>query len=103
MDKTTLKWIAELKAEQPFAGLHERAGQQGEYKLKILARGEQAFYQQGDRATIFELIAGQGLIFRDSIKRWDDGKKISDAERDLIVERVAAYLKAKGAATIKVV
>ncbi|MCK8496630.1 hypothetical protein [Myxococcus fulvus] len=42
-------------------------------------------------------------IVKKSIRRWDDGKKVTDAEREVIVQRIADYLKAGGAQHVKVI
>jgi hypothetical protein len=96
MHKADRDLIESLKREKPFSGVHEGIGTGEEHKLKILGRGEMAFYEQGGRALLFELNAGPGVILRSSIQRWDDGQKVTDAEKELVVARIASYLKAKG-------
>jgi hypothetical protein len=51
---------------------------------RILHRGEQLFYQYGDRTIICEISVTEGLLDLKSIKRWDHGSKRTDAERESI-------------------
>lgn len=102
MDETQRRYIEGLKTAEPFRGLRVKVSEAEEYKLQILGRGEMAFYQQNDRALLFELSAGAGVILKKSIRRWDDGSKVTDAEREVIIERVSSYLRSKGAPSVTV-
>jgi hypothetical protein len=102
MNESDRKQIQKLKEADPFTGFREQDAR-GEYKVQVLGRGETAFYQEADRALLFELLAGRGTIFARSIRRWDDGKKVTDAERAVIVERVAAVLRKLGATKVEVI
>jgi hypothetical protein len=46
---------------------------------------------------------GRGILFAESIRRWDTGEKVTDAERAQIVEDVSRVLEKLGAAEVKVV
>lgn len=61
------------------------------YKIRIVECGEGLFYQEGDRAMICDLdIHGYAIPIK-SIKKWDDGTKITEEERDRIKERIRLY------------
>lgn len=102
MHEADLEAIKLLKKTEPFAGLRVRVGGSEEYKFKILGRGEMAFYQQNDRALFLE-IDRLGGIFEKSIRRWDDGTKVTPEEKKVIIERVAAFFKSRGIEDFKVV
>lgn len=95
--------IRELKSEAPFTGFVEQNSDGEECKIKILGRGEVAFYQQGSRALLMEVLAGHGVIFAYSIRRWDDNKKVTEVERELIVEIVSRVMSRLGAIEVRVV
>ncbi|MEN5232472.1 hypothetical protein [Sphingobacterium faecium] len=63
------------------------------YKLKILGRGDELFFQKDDDALICEIVARYGVINPKSITRWDNGEKISDEERDFILETIIDLYK----------
>lgn len=102
MSQADRDYIQKLKTEEPFRGLEVKVSDAETYRFQILGRGEMAFYQQNERALLFELNAGFGVILKKSIKRWDNGQRVTDAERDVIVERAASYLTSKGAPQITV-
>jgi hypothetical protein len=82
-EELTYNYIQELKTQHDKAYKVECEGGEECY-ARILNRGEQLFYQQGDRAIICEISVTEGLLDMKSIKRWDDGSKITDAERESI-------------------
>lgn len=98
-----LDHLRALKQAEPFTGFRERTAAGEDCKLQILGRGEVAFYQRGDRALLFELLAGHGVVFADSIRRWDDGKKVTEAEREAVVAMATRALQQLGAAAVEVV
>ncbi|MEZ0609347.1 hypothetical protein ACAW74_12560 [Fibrella sp. WM1] len=63
------------------------------YKIKIIGRGEQLFYQQEDKALICEIQVRNDLIYRDSIKRWDDGSWIDENQKEIILHRIINYFR----------
>lgn len=100
--KADLEYIQELKNEE-YEGYTETGPDGEKCRIKIIGRGEGAFYQRGDRATMFEAFAAYGVILADSIRWWDDGRKITDEERQHIVEMTSRRLKQGGAEKIEVV
>jgi hypothetical protein len=102
MHKADLEAIQLLKKTEPFVGLRVRVSDSEEYKFKILGRGEMAFYQQNDRALFLE-IDPRGGIFEKSIRRWDDGKKVTPEEKKVIIERVTAFFRSRGIEDVRVV
>jgi len=101
--KADLDYLRELKAQHPFTGTRDRTAAGEECKFKILGRGEMAFYQQGDRALLMEVLAGYGVIFAYSIRRWDDGKKVTHEERETIIEVVSRIMHQRGHEQVEVV
>lgn len=63
------------------------------YKIKILGRGEELFFQKGDDALICEISARLAVIDPKTIKKWDNGNKISDEERTLVVAKIIELYK----------
>lgn len=65
------------------------------YKLKILGRGEELFFQKGDEALICDISARFPLIDPASIKRWDNRRKITEDERiDILSTIIGLYKQA---------
>ncbi|MFY1831920.1 hypothetical protein ACN47A_38750 [Myxococcus fulvus] len=102
MDKIERDFIASIKKE-PSRGFRVRVSATEEYRIATLGRGEMGFYQQNERALLFEFSAGFGYIVKKSIRRWDTGKKVTDAERNVIVQRIADYLRAGGTEHVKII
>jgi len=104
LSKANADYISELRAQDPFTGYRVPIEETGGFaKVRFVMRGEWAFYEAHGRATLLEAFAGRGLIHRGSIERWDDGSKISEADRDVIVEHVSAALRSAGNDVIRVV
>jgi hypothetical protein len=65
------------------------------YRIKIIGRGEQLFYQQDDKALFVEIVTDSKNncenIFAASIKKWDNGKKVTEDEKRLILTRLKNY------------
>ena len=72
-------------------------------RMKIVGRGEVAFYQRGDRALLFEINAGHGLISRKSLKWWDTDQAISSAELEIVLSHAVAALKQLGFPEVSIV
>lgn len=84
--------VKELK--NTISGAHEFKDSDGTmYKMKILGRGEELFFQIGDDALICDISARFSVIDQMSIKRWDNGHKISDKERALILVKIVELYK----------
>lgn len=63
------------------------------YKIKILERGDALFFQKNDDALICEISARLAMINPATINKWDNGNKISDQERTVIVEKIIELYK----------
>lgn len=62
--------------------------------LLILGRGENLFFQKGDKAFICDISARDSELDKSSIKKWDDGTKISiDQKKDLAIKIADLYKK----------
>jgi hypothetical protein len=103
MNRAEREYIVKLKQTEPFTGFREPGSDGVECKVQILGRGETAFFQRGDRALLLEVLAGQGVIFSRSIRRWDDGKVVTDEEREVVVDAVYRALARLGAKCVVVV
>jgi hypothetical protein len=101
--KADLDHIRQLKQTEPFTGYRDQAPTGEQCKLQILGRGELAFYQQGDRALLMEILAGHGVIFAASIRRWDDGKKVTPEERETVIEMMTRLMHQLGFEKVEVV
>jgi|GEM_PF-1867898 len=94
--KREIEFLRELKSEEPFSGTRLQAADGDEHRIRILARGEQAFYQEGTRALLLEISAGYGIILKSTIRLWDDGGTVTEDERERVIERIGRYLTARG-------
>jgi hypothetical protein len=103
VSKADREYLRELKQAEPFTGFREATAAGEECKVQILGRGEMAFYQQGDRALLLEVLAGRGVVFAPSIRRWDDGKKVTDEERETILEVLSRVMQKLGAEKVEIV
>ena len=101
--KYNLKYVAELKAQEPFTGEQITLPGGEVVKIRWVMRGECAFYQEGERATLVEAFAGRGVINRRSITRWDTGEVISEAEAERIIAAVSESMREGGITDIRVV
>lgn len=101
--KADLDYLRELKQTEPFTGFRERTPAGETCKIQILGRGELAFYQQGDRALLLEVLAGHGVVFASSIRRWDDQKKLSAEEREVVIEMVTRAMQKLGHEKVEIV
>lgn len=59
--------------------------------MLILNRGEQLFYQEGDKAFICEISVKYDIVISDSIKKWDNGEKITSQEKEQIKRNIAKF------------
>lgn len=79
--------VKEIKST--IAGYYEIKEEDGTlYKIKILGRGEELFFQKNDSALTCDISARFAVIDPLSIKRWDNGRKISEKEREVILIKV---------------
>lgn len=86
-----MNYVKEIKST--ITGVYEIKDDGIIYKMKILGRGETLFFQQGDDALICDISARFAVIDPKSIKQWDNGNKISDEERMIIVDRIIEMYK----------
>lgn len=103
VSKADIQFIKKLKSEEPFKGYIEQSGDGQQCNVKFIGRGETAFYKQGDRALLFEVLAGRGVIFAYSIRRWDNRKKVTEEERETIIDVVTKVFKQKGFDKVEIV
>lgn len=90
MNKEIRNLIYELKADT--ARVHRFDDSGTSFGMLIIGRGEELFFQKGDRALLCEISARYALINIKTIKRWDDGTVITDVEkRELIPEIIKIY------------
>jgi hypothetical protein len=94
IDSKTITYnsIQELKNSTD-VGLSFERNVEYNYKVRIINRGEHLFYQQEDRAFICEINPHESIIFKYSIKKWDNGVKITDDEKEVIFDRLILYFK----------
>lgn len=89
MNRTELEYLKDIKAD---AKINEKVDKTGTFKIKILNRGEQLYYQSEDKALIFEIgLLPKIVLFTKTIKKWDNGKKVTDEERSILYERITQY------------
>ena len=89
-----IDYIRSLKVET-IEGLVSRVeiNKEHNYKFRIVSRGDQLFHQDGDRALLIQMNPYDYAIYTKSINNWDDGEKITDQEKELIISRVKDYFK----------
>lgn len=100
--KADRQYIRQLKEADPFTGFRLADRHGVPCKFQVLGRGELAFFQRGELALLFELLAGPAVIFAYSIRRWDDGRQVTEAEREDIIDVASRCLQAMGATQVQV-
>ena len=103
LNEADLDVIAAVKDEQPPRGTVGVDPDGRTFRFRVVGRGETAYYQEGDRALLLEVLVGAGVIARESIRWWDDGKRVTDDERGRVITRATEYLRSVGAKDVKVV
>lgn len=63
------------------------------YKIQILGRGEELFFQRNNDALICDISALLSMINPKTITKWDNGNKILDEERTSILEKIIELYK----------
>ena len=88
-------WELRALKKSDFSGKYTVNSPDG-YKIKITGRGIFLFYQEGERALFvtihIDVKDRTTVIFTQSIRKWDDGSKISEKEKRRITDRVYKYL-----------
>jgi len=95
--------LSELKSRCPFTGFKLPIKGDDFCKVAFIGRGEEAFYQEAERALFVQVIVRTGLIDSKSIKQWDTDDLVTVAERVAVVERVAIALKLLGVSDVTIV
>lgn len=75
MSKNIKPLIGSLKIDFEKVHRFEKNGES--FGLLILGRGENLFFQKNDKAFICDISARDAELDKSSIKKWDDGTKIS--------------------------
>ena len=63
------------------------------FGLLILGRGENLFFQKGNRAFICDISARDSGLDKSSIKKWDDGINISVSQKQSLAIEIAELYK----------
>ena len=67
----------------------------------ILNRGEQLFFCTKGKAIICEISTAYDFLEVKSIKKWDDGTKISDDEKRIILQTISDFWLSRNGTKIK--
>ncbi|WP_343565697.1 hypothetical protein [Sphingobacterium sp.] len=82
------------ETKSTITGVYEFKDEDGViYKMKILGRGEELFFQKNGSALICDISARFSVIDPESIRQWDNGKKISDEERAFLLAKIIELYK----------
>ncbi|MEZ0539975.1 hypothetical protein [Fibrella arboris] len=92
IDPSEYNLIQELKAQTNHGPMVE-VNSVDKYKIMIIGRGEQLFYQQEDRALLCDIQVRNDLIYQNSIAWWDNGNAVTESEKSIILERLINYFK----------
>ncbi|WP_143305679.1 hypothetical protein [Chitinophaga vietnamensis] len=91
MNKEDIAQLQQLKAN--IEGVHRFNENGNHYGLLIIARGEALFFQENDKALFCDVSARYALIHPNTIQQWDNGNKISDEERERIIQQIVHLYK----------
>ena len=84
-------YIEKLKAEtKQGLGSKVEVNLVKDYKFRIVSRGDQLFYQSGDKAILIQMNPYDYAIYANSINKWDDDIQLTEIEREELYERVKA-------------
>ena len=85
-----INYINELKEDKTIAPMIEHNMIDG-YKIRIVYRGEGLFYHDivSQKAFICDIQIRTGVIFTETINRWDDQTEIINKEQ--IIRRIQNY------------
>lgn len=94
MQQSNMHMKRATKIKNTITGAHEFTDKDATtYKLKILGRGEELFFQKDDDALICDISAIFDLIDPKSIKSWDNQHKIYDDERTTLLTKIIELYK----------
>lgn len=85
------EYIEQLKSDPSVNRIKDIEG--NEYGIRVLGRGENLFFQENDKALICQINAGYGIIFIKSIKNWEGEKKMSESEKNRVVNLIKKYYR----------
>jgi hypothetical protein len=63
------------------------------YRIRVLGRGENLFFQENDKCLLCEIDARNAIIFTKSIKKWEPDIKMSSEEKKRVTVLVEKYYK----------
>ena len=89
MNKEELNYIKELKVGRSIYEYHDRSV--GTIRLLIIYRGEGLFFQIEEKALICEISARDGMLSKESLKKWDNGSAIGAEDREQLAALIVKY------------
>lgn len=63
------------------------------YRIRVLGRGENLFFQENDRCLLCVIDARNAAIYTKSIKKWEPNEKMSSKEMKRVIALVEKYYK----------
>ena len=102
--KLQLDYLSELKSEtKGVLGPRVEINEIENYKFRIVNRGDQLFHQEGDRALLIQMNPYDYAIYTELIRKWDNDQKVTEEEKNLIIERAKSYFRIYQNSELKVV
>ena len=84
-------FIAELRTNKSIA---QRVDSEGNiYRIRVLSKGENLFFQENDRCLLCLIDAQNGIIYSKSIKKWEPNERMSPNERKRVTSLVEKYYR----------
>ena len=91
MNKNISSYIEELKVNNSVYEYHDE--EFGNIRLMIIYKGEGLYFQINNEALICEISAHSAVLSKNSIKKWDNGRTINEAECEKIINIISKYYK----------
>lgn len=91
MRKEELAHIKELRVDK--SAYEYDDANLGIIRLLVVYKGEGLYFQIGCEAVICAISARDAMLSKKSIKKWDSGRSIDEAERDRVAAVIAKYYK----------
>jgi hypothetical protein len=85
------RYIDEIKTWESVHRFQDEDG--NTYGVRVIGPGEHLFFQMNDRALICMIDAEHHEIYERSIRKWDDGKRITPKARGPIAEKILHYYR----------